>query len=117
VRRRLATIALLAATVAPLGACAVLLVDGGVPLLGEEAPTWNCETLELTLEDACRAGDLDNDADVDLRDYALFGDCLFGPDAGLIDFRCGPADLDGDGDVDLRDYAAFASALVDVDGQ
>jgi hypothetical protein len=97
--------------VAPLGGCTVLLVDGGIPLLDAEAPTSNCETLEITLADACRAGDLDNDADVDLRDYALFADCLSGPEAGMIDFRCRAADLDGDGAVDLSDAAIFAYVI------
>jgi hypothetical protein len=55
-------------------------------------------------------GDFDGDGDVDLADFALFGQCFGGanlPPAGA----CPPgvdADLDDDGDVDLSDFAAFA---------
>jgi hypothetical protein len=65
--------------------------------------------LEITFSDAL-VGDLDGDGDVDLSDFALFGQCFGGannPPAG----SCAPgvdADLDGDTDVDLTDFAVFA---------
>jgi uncharacterized Ntn-hydrolase superfamily protein len=64
---------------------------------------------ELELVDAT-PGDLDGDGDVDLVDFAAFGQCFGGannPPAG----SCPPgvdADFDNDGDVDLIDFATFA---------
>lgn len=56
--------------------------------------------------DATRAGDLDDDGDVDLDDLALFLQALNGPEEPAGDPA---ADLDDDGDCDLADYAAFAA--------
>lgn len=62
--------------------------------------------------DVCEVGygDFDGDGDVDLTDFATFGQCFGGannpPAAGCpagVD-----ADSDGDGDVDLTDFALFA---------
>lgn len=52
------------------------------------------------------AGDLDGDDDVDLADYELFGECVSGPEGGLMP-GCEGADLDYDSDVDNADFAAF----------
>lgn len=56
------------------------------------------------------AGDFDGDGDVDLADFAAFGQCFGG--SGLPPAPGCPAgvdaDLDGDGDVDLSDFAIFA---------
>jgi hypothetical protein len=54
-------------------------------------------------------GDLDGDGDVDLDDFATFGQCFGGTDNSPA-VGCPPgvnADLDGDGDVDLNDFAIF----------
>jgi hypothetical protein len=59
---------------------------------------------------AVQGADFDGDGDVDLADFATFGQCFGGPNlppapgcpAGV------DADLDGDGDVDLADFAAFS---------
>jgi hypothetical protein len=54
--------------------------------------------------------DFDGDGDVDLADFAVFGQCFGGanlPPAG----SCPPgadADFDNDGDVDLSDFATFS---------
>jgi hypothetical protein len=63
-------------------------------------------------------GDYDGDGDVDLTDYAVFPDCLGGPDvepqpiAPVTTARClGSFDFDLDGDVDLADFAAFTRAI------
>lgn len=96
--------------VAPLGACDLVIVGGGVPFFGQEAPSATCETLTLNLADACIAGDLDNDADVDADDLDVCVDCLTGPAAGWVDFRCWGADDDLDQDVDLGDVAALQVA-------
>lgn len=55
-------------------------------------------------------GDLDGDGDVTLADYALFAECLQGPDVSVFG-DCTDADADEDGDVDLRDAAALAALL------
>jgi len=58
-------------------------------------------------------GDLDDDGDVDLDDYAVFADCLNGP--GNSPASGCPSgvngDLDDDEDVDLSDFAIFACKL------
>jgi hypothetical protein len=64
----------------------------------------------LTLAAAPVPGDLDDDGDADLADFALFYDCFL--ELG----SCTPeqaelADLDGNGGVDLRDYADFQAAF------
>ena len=51
--------------------------------------------------------DLDEDADVDLSDFATFALCYLGPGAPPPD-DCECSDLDGDEDVDLSDFAWFA---------
>ncbi|GAF68171.1 unnamed protein product [marine sediment metagenome] len=60
--------------------------------------------------------DLNEDGALDLDDYAIFADCLAGPDvtdppggcAGEYFLR---ADLDPDGDVDLRDFNVCSANL------
>ena len=58
-------------------------------------------------------GDVDADEDVDLGDFALFGNC-FGVDEvttappGCAVEHFTRTDLDRDGDTDLDDYAEFA---------
>ena len=52
----------------------------------------------------------DGNGDVDVDDYALFADCLTGPNLAPPG-GCEGADLDGDGDVDLADFAAFQRAF------
>jgi hypothetical protein len=56
------------------------------------------------------AGDFDGDGDVDLADFAAFGQCYGG--SGLPPAPGCPkgvdADLDGDTDVDIADFSIFA---------
>ncbi|MCB9849203.1 MAG: thrombospondin type 3 repeat-containing protein [Phycisphaerales bacterium] len=51
-------------------------------------------------------GDIGNDGDVDLADYARFASCLSGPSGGLAP-NCACFDQDNDGDVDMVDYSKF----------
>jgi len=57
-------------------------------------------------------GDMDDDADVDLSDFATFALCYTNggttPPPGCSQEEFCSADLDGDGDVDLSDFATFA---------
>jgi photosystem II stability/assembly factor-like uncharacterized protein len=59
-------------------------------------------------------GDMDNDGDVDLTDYAVLPDCEAGPEgeASLDCIQTG-ADLDADGDVDLKDFSLFQNVFTD----
>ena len=57
-------------------------------------------------------GDYDGDGDVDLDDYAIFAECLGGPEVTAPPGGCAQddfenADSDGDDDVDLDDFGAF----------
>lgn len=72
--------------------------------------------LEATFDLPC---DHDDDGDVDLDDYALFADCMAGPDATPIptstsvDKCLDTFDFDGDDDVDVDDFAEFQTAFTE----
>jgi hypothetical protein len=69
----------------------------------------------LTISPAPVAGDLDDDGDADLDDFASFFDCLL--DLGSCPSgQADLADFDGDGDVDLHDYADFQSVFTGNSG-
>ncbi|MBN1514523.1 MAG: family 10 glycosylhydrolase [Phycisphaerae bacterium] len=57
------------------------------------------------------SGDYDVDGDVDAADYARFGDCVTGPDAGPIGAGCDLFDFDADADVDTEDFQTFQEAF------
>jgi hypothetical protein len=56
----------------------------------------------------CGDGDLDNNGDVDLLDFAAWQRCY---DVLPVAPECQEGDFDGDGVVDLDDYAAFADSM------
>lgn len=58
-----------------------------------------------------KLGDGDQDGDIDLDDFAYFGDCRTGHAPGEIQPGCEMMDYQGDGDVDLLDWAGFQIAL------
>ncbi len=68
-------------------------------------------TNDLTQIDAFtgsgKAGDFDEDADIDSLDYNRFVACYTGPGGGPVGPECAAADFDGDGDVDCNDWLAF----------
>ena len=55
-------------------------------------------------------GDLDDDGDVDLADFAILSGCLSGPETPP-ESGCTTADLDKDNDVDLADLAVFQQSF------
>lgn len=61
----------------------------------------------LTLGEAI-PGDGNGDGVVDLSDYALFADCMKGPNVPRS-AGCATFDFDRDADVDLRDFKTFMS--------
>jgi len=69
----------------------------------------------LTINKMSVFGDLDDDGDVDLDDFAIFADCVSGPDVP-VQPGCEAADLDSDGDVDLADFALFQRAFASNSG-
>ena len=65
--------------------------------------------LELCPSCLVRDGDLTNDGEVNLADYAVFAECANGPGGAAAPPFCDPcdfanSDLDADGDVDLQDF-------------
>jgi hypothetical protein len=80
--------------------------------LSDSLDRWDEHTFQLMIKAA--PGDYNADGAVDLSDFALLPDCLFGP--GVLpapvetatSVKCLEAfDFDGDSDVDLQDVAAF----------
>lgn len=57
-----------------------------------------------------RAGDFDDDADVDSTDYDQFALCFTGPGGGPLDSLCSIGDMDEDGDIDCDDWTSFQFA-------
>ena len=58
-------------------------------------------------------GDYDCNQTVDLDDYAIFMECLTGPDGGPLEPGCEPFDFNADGAIDLRDAAGFQRAFME----
>ncbi len=56
-------------------------------------------------------GDYDDDSDVDLADFAVFGSCFNGPNRLPAQPGCAGVDADGDSDVDLTDFAQFQACF------
>ncbi len=70
------------------------------------------EHFYLRVTDYITPGDLDEDGDVDLFDYGMFGPCVAGPAGNDPQPDCDQqafdaSDLDDDGDVDLLDFSRF----------
>jgi hypothetical protein len=83
---------------------------------GVSYPGWTIDDFELwglaplTPE---LLGDVDDDGDVDLGDFATFANCYGGtavtvPPPGCTPEQFEACDLDGDTDVDLADFSTFA---------
>jgi hypothetical protein len=71
------------------------------------------EHFYLRVTPLIRPGDIDEDGDVDLNDFATFALCFHGsavttPPAGCTQGQFDLCDVDDDADVDLADYATFA---------
>ena len=101
---------------APIPGCALLLVSGGIPFFGLEAPADNAELFTLTLAGGCLPGDFDNNDRVDDADYFFFANCLAGPGVTTPPAACSAvefnfADADNDSDVDLADFDIFQQAF------
>ncbi len=56
-------------------------------------------------------GDYDEDSDVDLADFALWTDCMTGPNQSPFPEGCHAFDFDYDMDVDYSDFGAFQRAF------
>ena len=82
--------------------------DGALDLA---APNFEGNSVTILLNrSANSSGDLDEDCDVDLLDFAGFVDCMSGPEGGVF-VGCQPFDFDGDDDVDSADFAVFQIAF------
>lgn len=94
----------------PLDACSLLIIDGGVPFLGQEIPSNNCEIITMTLPQACPIGDINNDGEFDAADIAAFIAILLGEE---VDPAFLPrADVNADGRNDARDIQPFVDVLL-----
>ena len=72
----------------------------------------------LTIDVGTVPGDFNDDGEVDLADYAIFTDCMAGPDVTTPPEGCSAdqfsdTDLGNDGDVDLSDFGLFQGYFAD----
>jgi hypothetical protein len=76
-------------------------------------PQLMVDTIYELLAEMSAPGDLNEDGNVDLDDYATIAACLSGPDVATPPPGCSAedfdaADIDFDGDVDAEDFLALA---------
>ena len=57
------------------------------------------------------AGDVNQDGNVALDDFALLQECLAGPGMMTVGEECRDADIDNDNDVDLGDLAGLQASF------
>ncbi|MCH8964136.1 MAG: VCBS repeat-containing protein [Planctomycetes bacterium] len=82
--------------------------DGALDLA---APNFQGDSVSVLLNSSTNSsGDLDDDCDVDLLDFAGFADCMSGPGGG-VSVGCEPLDFESDGDVDMDDFHVFQRAF------
>jgi hypothetical protein len=93
---------------APRHAASVFVFDNALWMVAGNNMERDVWRLDVVPDEP--TGDLDDDGNVDLNDFALFADCLTGPTipAGP---ECNPADFDRDADLDLADFSAFQRAF------
>ena len=53
-----------------------------------------------------------DEVEVSLSDYAVFYDCLSGPDVVYSEGNCSQFDLDFDEDIDMNDFAIIQQLLI-----
>jgi hypothetical protein len=94
------------ATVQLAGHIDDLLVLGRV-LTADEIATLARDGAEMFFGIVNVAADFDDDADVDLGDFAWLQYCFAGPNRAPFEPSCAMADFDGDADVDLADFGTF----------
>ncbi|MFZ1946723.1 MAG: DUF362 domain-containing protein [bacterium] len=85
----------------------VYLDNSMYELLGAGEVVTNDTTLIDAWTSSGRAGDFDQDADIDSADYNQFALCYTGPGGGPVGPECAAADFDGDGDLDCDDWRTF----------
>jgi hypothetical protein len=87
-------------------------------VVGAKRYTVAYNPTNVTLTAKAKPGDIDDDGDVDLSDYATFADCMAGPFTTpeptapiSVDMCLDAFDDDEDNDVDMRDFASFQRAF------
>ncbi len=97
-------------SIAPLDACSLVIIAGGVPFLGQTIPSNNCEIVTIALPQSCPDGDVNNDGEFDATDVSLFVAILLGDavDPAFL-WR---ADFNADGRNDALDIQLFVDALL-----
>ena len=86
----------------------------GTITVSDPEATNDPQTIAVSLTVDCLPGDFDGDGDVDLNDYAVFADCVAGPNSApspsapvTVEECLKVFDCDFDDDVDLADFATF----------
>jgi hypothetical protein len=86
----------------------ILLIGGGVPLFGQEAPSRAAETFTPTV---ARLGDVNDDGFVDMSDVAPFVQVALDPASATTQQYCS-ADANVDGWVDGRDVGLMVRLVL-----
>ncbi|NLX20918.1 MAG: family 10 glycosylhydrolase [Phycisphaerae bacterium] len=92
----------------------VTLTDAGAyrcVVTGECGAVTSTEAVLSVSAPPTQPGDLDNDDDVDLDDFALLQACLSGPGISQDDPACDGAKLDDGDDVDMDDVTIFLGCV------
>jgi len=88
--------------------------DGGGPALyagGSFTVAGGVVSARLAKWACARRGDMNEDAVVDLSDFAMFFDCFAGPSQRVSETDCGPGDVNWNDLIDLFDFATFQQAF------
>ncbi len=86
-------------------------IGGDVSVEINNACTTLTSDVAVVTVNACGAGDVEADGDIDMNDVVAFHNCFTGPNAGPLAAGCAVFDFDADQDIDLTDWCSLQILL------